>query len=171
MSDTKDKLDQVTKIGQEIEQSKPSADELLREARDALVAYGIGERTKPIISRIDAHLASQPASHKVSDAPLEAIGKVVTDLMNHYVSNGANSVSMPDECVEVAAWLCGVKTKPASQPDCVAVPVSLVDRITTMLETYGEFGMQCKYEDGTDTPNAKLCFDTVAMLRAAKEAK
>ena len=38
--------------------------------------------------------------------------------MDIAVSNGANSVSMPDEYVEVAAWLCGIPAQPApSVPD------------------------------------------------------
>lgn len=38
--------------------------------------------------------------------PKDAIGKILTEVMNNAVSNGANSISMPDEYVEVAAWLC-----------------------------------------------------------------
>ena len=41
-------------------------------------------------------------------APLDAIGKTLNDAMGTAVSNGANSVSMPDHYVEVAAWLCGI---------------------------------------------------------------
>ena len=40
--------------------------------------------------------------------PREAIAKILTEVMNIAVSNGADSRSMPDEYVEVAAWLCGV---------------------------------------------------------------
>lgn len=35
----------------------------------------------------------------------ETIGQLLTDAMDKAVSNGANSVSMPDEYVELAAWL------------------------------------------------------------------
>lgn len=37
--------------------------------------------------------------------PIAAIGKIVEANMAQAVENGANSVSMPDELVEVAAWL------------------------------------------------------------------
>ena len=37
--------------------------------------------------------------------PVEAIGKLLTQAMDIAVSNGANSISMPDECVEVASWI------------------------------------------------------------------
>lgn len=46
-------------------------------------------------------------------APLKAIWNILTEVMDIAVSNGANSRSMPDEYVEVAAWLCGV---PGAQP-------------------------------------------------------
>ena len=44
----------------------------------------------------------------VPSAPREAIAKILTEVMNIAVANGADSRSMPDEYVEVAAWLCGV---------------------------------------------------------------
>ncbi len=42
------------------------------------------------------------------DVPKEAIAKILTAVMDLAVSNGADSRSMPDEYVEVAAWLCGI---------------------------------------------------------------
>ena len=57
---------------------------------------------------------TQPAP----SVPREAIEKMLTQLMDIAVSNGANSISMPDEYVEVAAWLCGIPAQPApSVPD------------------------------------------------------
>ena len=57
---------------------------------------------------------TQPAP----SVPREAINKMLTQLMDLAVSNGANSISMPDEYVEVAAWLCGIPAQPApSVPD------------------------------------------------------
>lgn len=38
-------------------------------------------------------------------APVEAIGNLLAQAMDQAVANGANSVSMPDEYVEIAAWL------------------------------------------------------------------
>ena len=40
--------------------------------------------------------------------PYGAIAKILTEVMDIAVANGADSRSMPDEYVEVAAWLCGV---------------------------------------------------------------
>jgi len=48
------------------------------------------------------------------DVPKEAIAKILTEVMNVAVANGADSRSMPDEYVEVAAWLCGI---PAAAPE------------------------------------------------------
>lgn len=41
------------------------------------------------------------------NVPKEAIAKILTEVMDIAVSNGADSRSMPDEYVEVASWLCG----------------------------------------------------------------
>ena len=43
-----------------------------------------------------------------TQVPKEAIAKILTEVMDIAVSNGADSRSMPDEYVEVAAWLCGM---------------------------------------------------------------
>lgn len=56
-----------------------------------------------------------PSGVREGSIPVDAIMKVLGDLMEHYVSNGANSVSMPDECVEVAAWLQGIPTTRAAE--------------------------------------------------------
>ena len=37
-----------------------------------------------------------------------AIEKILTEVMDIAAANGADSRSMPDEYVEVAAWLCGI---------------------------------------------------------------
>lgn len=41
--------------------------------------------------------------------PYEAISKVLAQAMDIAVSHGANSISMPDEYVEIAAWLADVE--------------------------------------------------------------
>lgn len=61
---------------------------------------GVFERQRP--------LYALPGAQPAPIVPREAIEKMLTQLMDIAVSNGANSVSMPDECVEVAAWLCGI---------------------------------------------------------------
>ena len=50
--------------------------------------------------------------------PYGAIEKILTEVMDIATANGADSRSMPDEYVEVAAWLCGV---PSAQPAPKAV--------------------------------------------------
>ena len=52
----------------------------------------------------------------IAPAPLEAIGALVKWTMEEAVRNGANSVSMPDEVVEVAAWLSGINQAQGEQP-------------------------------------------------------
>lgn len=51
-----------------------------------------------------------PVSTVLNLSPSAAawIGKWLTAEMDEAVKNGANSVSMPDELVEIAAWLCGI---------------------------------------------------------------
>ena len=73
-----------------------------RSARTALLDYVRG-----VMAERDALIAD-------NEPPKEAIGKLLADAMDTAAANGANSISMPDEYVEVAAWLCGIK--PAPQP-------------------------------------------------------
>ena len=45
---------------------------------------------------------------EIKTIPYGAIGNILTEVMDIATANGADSRSMPDEYVEVAAWLCGV---------------------------------------------------------------
>ena len=45
---------------------------------------------------------------KIEATPYGAIAKTLTEVMDIAAANGADSRSMPDEYVEVAAWLCGI---------------------------------------------------------------
>ena len=56
------------------------------------------------------------ALYAVPPAPLDAIGRVLAEVMDAAVRNGANSVSMPDHYVEVAAWLAKASSAPAATP-------------------------------------------------------
>jgi len=47
--------------------------------------------------------------NKPSDEVLCAIDRVLTEVMDIAVLNGANSISMPDDYVLIAAWLCGIE--------------------------------------------------------------
>jgi len=94
--------------------------EALRLAREALQYHTEQtrpiERTKQAIAAIDAALAQQPSAPS-AEPPTAAIGLLLNAAMDQAVSNGANSVSMPDEIVAVAAWLARVApTAPAPQP-------------------------------------------------------
>lgn len=55
--------------------------------------------------------------------PVDAIGTILTHVMDNAVANGANSVSMPEKCVEVAIWLCDIKLD-ASQLVISEVPIA-----------------------------------------------
>ena len=99
--------------------------------------------------------------------PYVAIGKILTEVMDIATANGADSRSMPDEYVEVAAWLCGV---PGAQP-APSIPEGWklvpIEPTYEMLEA-GEGALVPTY---TDTP-VSVPFDVYrAMLEAAPEAK
>lgn len=51
-----------------------------------------------------------------SSVPYRAISQVLASEMKRAVTNGANSVSMPDELVEIAAWLAGIQGDPSGAP-------------------------------------------------------
>ena len=42
-------------------------------------------------------------------APLAAIGRILCECMDQAIANGANSISMPDEYVQVAVWLAAMQ--------------------------------------------------------------
>ena len=48
-------------------------------------------------------------------APMESIGAILGDAMDQAVQNGADSRSMPDHYVGIAAWLCDVVHGPEYQ--------------------------------------------------------
>ena len=84
--------------------------------------------------------------------PVEAIGKMLADVMAVAVSNGANSVSMPDEYVEVAVWLQG---------ECPTQPAPSVPDLLESLRC------ACNYIDKLGGVSQQYR----AMLAAAQEAK
>lgn len=55
------------------------------------------------------HKAVLVANPQAEPVPVEAIGRLLTEAMDKAVENGASSVSMPDDYVAVAAWLCRVE--------------------------------------------------------------
>ena len=86
---------------------------------EALAALPKGRHMLGIIGTygVEGYTPAQPAP----SVPIDSIGKLLTQAMDVAVANGANSASMPDELVEVAAWLSGVQPAP-SVPD-VWLPV------------------------------------------------
>ena len=68
----------------------------------------------------------------------ETIGQLLADAMDKAVANGANSVSMPDEYVELAAWLSANIVVTAS-PDANVERnrQMLLDRSVVGLKKYG----------------------------------
>ena len=64
--------------------------------------------------------------------PYGAIGKILTEVMDIAVSNGADSRSMPDEYVEVAAWLCGIPAQNAPSVPENYFGMTLHDKIEAM---------------------------------------
>jgi hypothetical protein len=83
----------------------------------------VAEAAHDIISGSDFWLSISLAAKKIyalpgtQNVPKEAIAKILTEVMDIATSNGADSRSMPDEYVEVAAWLCGIPTH-TPRPAC-----------------------------------------------------
>ena len=76
--------------------------------------------------RFDTALYFAPGARPTPSIPLEAIEKMLADVMAVAVSNGANSVSMPDEYVEVAVW---------SQGECPKQPAPSVPEGVSFINT------------------------------------
>lgn len=72
---------------------------------------------------------------EAQEPPRAAIGKILDEVMDLAVSNGADGRSMPDEYVEVAAWLCDIPTRPKSTiPEGMAlVPIEPIEEILNVL--------------------------------------
>jgi hypothetical protein len=64
----------------------------------------------------NAMLSAAPQAQPVTPATHDTICKLLKDAMDVAVANGANSVSMPDEYVELALWLSQVPTTAQAQP-------------------------------------------------------
>lgn len=76
---------------------------------DNFVAYqGHTRYTMPLFA---SQVLPAPAQKKpeLTSAALNTIGEMLTKEMDIAVANGANSISMPDEYVEIAAWLAAAQ--------------------------------------------------------------
>ena len=69
--------------------------------------------TDGYLPKLGDKLYSLPGAQPAPSVPIAAIEKILNEVIEIAASNGANSIGMPDEYVEVAAWLCGVSPQPA----------------------------------------------------------
>ena len=99
--------------------------------------------------------------------PYGAIAKILTEVMDIATANGADSRSMPDEYVEVAAWLCGV---PGAQP-APSVPDGWKLVPTAESRHPGIYKMLGALHTVDNTPGASEWESYAAFLAAAPEAK
>ena len=114
--------------------------------------------------------ATLPGAQLAMSVPREAIEKMLTQLMDIAVSNGANSVSMPDEYVEVAAWLCGIPAQPApSAPDGWKESAIAWEVCASIHREYGKG--KDPFFSTRQGDFVKHANDARAMLAAAPEAK
>lgn len=112
----------------------------------------------------------QPAA----SVPVEAIGKMLADAMAVAVSNGANSISMPDEYVEVAVWLRGISPQPSpsvpedfSREELEAVAAGL----DTYEKTVNVGNVTGEGDDHLESTTAYAARFIRAMIAIAPEAK
>ena len=59
-----------------------------------------------VMNRIAELDAQEPVKQERKPIPLNEIGGILNEVMDNAVRNGANSISMPDEYVAVAHFLC-----------------------------------------------------------------
>ena len=128
---------------------------------------------------VQKRLASQwgyvPAgAQPAPSVPVEAIGKMLADAMSVAVSNGANSVSMPDEYVEVAVWLRGISSQPLpsvpegfSREELEAVAAGL----DTYEKTVNVGNVTGEGDDHLESTTAYAARFIRAMIAIAPEAK
>lgn len=89
-----------------LEQEKVTLMGILRRAGNTIEALdGTSVENERLVD--DYHSALSICSGE-GGIPVGAISTLLSQAMEVAVENGANSVSMPDEYVEIAAWLCGV---------------------------------------------------------------
>ena len=81
----------------------------------------------------DAGRASAPAPVALTKSALNTIGRWLADDMNKAVKNGANSISMPDELVEIAAWINASPAPVAQQVN----PTMTRDELIAAAESIG----------------------------------
>lgn len=90
---------------------------LLDQAYERGVAVGLSQSapaTAPddLIGDCVASICATPATASVQpswhDVPVKEICEILDDVIGIAVENGANSISMPDEYVKVAAWIASI---------------------------------------------------------------
>ena len=132
--------------------------------------HGSCEKTLPMGAKLYGLAGTQPAP----SVPVEAIGKMLADAMAVAVSNGANSVSMPDEYVEVAVWLRGISSQPTpsvpkdfSREELEAVAAGL----DTYEKTVNVGNVTGEGDDHLESTTAYAARFIRAMIALAPEAK
>ena len=130
--------------------------------------HGSCEKTLPM------GLSFTPSPPPAPSVPVEAIGKMLADAMAVAVSNGANSVSMPDEYVEVAVWLRGISSQPTpsvpedfSREELEAVAAGL----DTYEKTVNVGNVTGEGDDHLESTTAYAARFIRAMIAIAPEAK
>lgn len=102
LKDLKDKIENRAHHGIEVRPGGPGYREQCDELDEFRIEYA---RRKPDAWAAARAVLARPEARPRSAAPKEAIGRLLTAAMEQATANGANSVSMPDELVEIAAWL------------------------------------------------------------------
>lgn len=85
-----------------------------RKANLYALRFGDDDARRTCLSALVDELCGLFKVQLAPSVPAESIGKMLAQVMEAAVANGANSVSMPDELVEVAAWLSGAQPNPAN---------------------------------------------------------
>ena len=129
-------------------------------------ALEVEDLNRKFIAEINGPMHMGEPAQPAPSVPVEAIGKMLADVMAVAVSNGANSVSMPDEYVEVAAWLQGIPAQPAP-----SIPEGWKLVPTAESRHPGIYKMLGALHAIDNTRGASEWESYAAMLAAAPEAK
>lgn len=92
-----------------VEQEKATLMGILRRTGNAIEA--LDDTSVENARLIDDYQSALSICSGERGIPVGAIDTLLAQAMEIAVKNGANSVSMPDEYVEIAAWLCGVPAR------------------------------------------------------------
>lgn len=83
-----------------------------------------------------AALSTKAQPEVTGGVPVKAIATVLEEVMALAVANGANSVSMPDHYVEIAAWLSNVPPSPSAIQAAVRGKLEEVAKLVETMQKY-----------------------------------